>query len=53
MSNIRLKGALLDDETRCVHYHSPLDVVALQCYECRTFYVAFVARCTRLRRINR
>ena len=41
MSNIRLKGALLDDETRCVHYHSPLDVVALQCYQCRTFYPCF------------
>lgn len=41
MSNIRLKGALLDDKTRCVHYHSPLDVVALQCYHCRTFYPCF------------
>lgn len=38
-----LKGRLTDDQTRCVHYHSALDVIAIKfkccgdyypCYEC-------------------
>lgn len=38
-----LRGQLTDDQTRCVHYHSPLDIIAIRfkccgdyypCYEC-------------------
>jgi uncharacterized CHY-type Zn-finger protein len=38
-----LKGKLTDNETRCVHYHSALDIIAIKfkccdiyypCYEC-------------------
>ncbi len=40
---ITVKGKIIDDETRCEHYHSPLDVVAIKfkccgdyfpCYKC-------------------
>lgn len=40
---IEVKGKLVDNETRCEHYHSPLDVIAIKfkccgdyypCYEC-------------------
>jgi len=40
-----LRGKPVDDETRCVHYHSPLDIIAIKfkccnvyypCYECHT-----------------
>lgn len=33
-----VRGALVDGETRCVHYRSPLDVVAIQFACCREFY---------------
>jgi len=38
-----IKGKLVDDQTRCVHYHSELDIIAIKfkccgeyypCYEC-------------------
>lgn len=28
----------MDDETRCVHYHSPLDVIAIKFKCCNTYY---------------
>ena len=40
-----LKGKLTDNETRCIHYHSSLDIIAIKfkccdvyypCYECHT-----------------
>jgi len=43
MNNIEVFGKLIDDHTRCVHYHSPLDIIAIKfkccdkyypCYEC-------------------
>lgn len=42
---MKLKGLLVDDETRCEHYHSELDIIAIKfkccgifypCYECHT-----------------
>ena len=31
-------GAVVDDETRCAHYHSPLDVVAIRFKCCDRWY---------------
>lgn len=31
-------GLLVDDETRCEHYHGPLDVIALRFACCREWY---------------
>jgi uncharacterized CHY-type Zn-finger protein len=42
---IKVKGKCVDEQTRCVHYHSPLDVIAIKfkccgeyypCYECHS-----------------
>ena len=43
MAEIKVYGKLVDSETRCEHYHSPLDIIAIKfkccdkyypCYEC-------------------
>lgn len=34
-------GVLVDSETRCAHYHSPLDVVALQFFCCGEWFPCF------------
>lgn len=31
-------GPVVDDETRCIHYRTPLDVIAIQFPCCRDFY---------------
>ncbi|WP_348788746.1 CHY zinc finger protein [Leifsonia sp. NPDC080035] len=31
-------GPTVDDETRCIHYRTPLDVVAIEFACCREFY---------------
>lgn len=33
-----VKGAALDAETRCAHYHSPLDIIAIKMRCCGTYY---------------
>ena len=33
-----VRGRPVDDETRCVHWHSALDVVAIEFACCREFY---------------
>lgn len=38
---MQIYGKLIDDETRCVHYHSEKDIVALQCATCRKFYPCY------------
>lgn len=37
----RVLGRVVDAETRCAHYHGPLDVVALQFKCCEEFYPCF------------
>lgn len=37
----QVKGKVLDDETRCVHYHSPLDIIAIKFKCCKTYYPCF------------
>jgi uncharacterized CHY-type Zn-finger protein len=33
-----VKGAVIDDQTRCVHWHGPYDVVAIKFACCGDFY---------------
>ena len=34
-------GKLVDDQTRCVHYHSPVDIVAIRFKCCGKFYPCY------------
>lgn len=34
----RVLGPLVDDETRCIHYRSPLDIVAIRFACCGEYY---------------
>lgn len=34
-------GELIDNESRCVHWHSPLDVIALKFKCCQRFYACY------------
>lgn len=38
---MEVKGKLVDDQTRCSHYHSPLDVIAIKFKCCDTYYPCF------------
>lgn len=38
---VRVLGATVDDQTRCVHYRGPLDVVAIRFHCCGEFYPCF------------
>lgn len=38
---IPIKGKIVDDETRCRHYHSPLDVIAIKFKCCNEYYPCF------------
>ena len=35
---IEVKGSIIDDQTRCTHYHSPLDIIAIRFKCCDTYY---------------
>jgi len=39
--NTTIKGKLTDDQTRCIHYHSPLDVIAIKFKCCDTYYPCY------------
>ena len=36
-----VKGKLVDKQTRCTHYHSPLDIIAIKFKCCDTYYPCF------------
>jgi len=36
-----IHGKLIDDNTRCVHYHSPTDVIAIRFKCCDTYYPCY------------
>lgn len=38
---IKLSGHFIDDQTRCVHYHSALDVIAIKFKCCQTYYPCY------------
>ena len=39
--NQKVKGNIIDKETRCTHYHSKLDIIAIKFYCCQTYYPCF------------
>lgn len=39
--SIRVLGAAVDDQTRCVHYRGHLDVIAIRFHCCGEFYPCF------------
>ena len=41
MANIIIKGKPVDDQTRCVHYHSPLDIIAVKFRCCNDYYPCY------------
>ena len=41
MEATKVYGKLLDDETRCEHYHSPLDIIAIKFKCCDKYYPCY------------
>lgn len=39
---IPVRGRLIDSHTRCVHYPSPLDIIAIRFRCCQTYYPCFL-----------
>lgn len=39
--SLNIKGKIIDDQTRCVHYHSPVDVIAIKFKCCAAYYPCF------------
>ncbi|QLG74721.1 hypothetical protein HG535_0H00460 [Zygotorulaspora mrakii] len=37
----RIKGKLVDQQSRCVHWNSPLDIVGLKFKCCESFYACY------------
>ncbi len=37
-NSIPVKGKLVDEHTRCEHYHSPLDIIAIKFKCCNEYY---------------
>jgi uncharacterized CHY-type Zn-finger protein len=40
-SSGQVKGIDLDANTRCLHYHSPADIIAIKMICCETYYACF------------
>ena len=38
---MRVFGLEIDEETRCLHYHSDLDIVALKCWVCQDYFSCY------------
>lgn len=36
-----VKGKVIDQETRCEHYHTPVDIIAIKFYCCDTYYPCY------------
>lgn len=36
--HVQVKGSIIDGETRCTHYNSELDVIAIKFYCCKEYY---------------
>ncbi|TLS36536.1 CHY zinc finger protein [Pseudalkalibacillus caeni] len=41
MKQLPLKGKLVDEETRCEHYQTPQDIIAIKFDCCDTYYPCF------------
>lgn len=40
--HISVRGKMIDDETRCAHYHGQRDIIAIKFYCCNTYYPCFL-----------
>ena len=40
-NNIIIKVKPIDEQTRCVHYHSPLDIIAIKFKCCNEYYPCY------------
>jgi putative transcriptional regulator len=40
-NEIEIKGKIIDNQTRCIHYHSPLDVIAIKFKCCDSYYPCY------------
>lgn len=38
---MKIKGLLVDEQTRCEHYHTELDIIAIKFKCCDTFYPCY------------
>lgn len=38
---MQVHGFTIDNETRCKHYHSAIDVIAIKFYCCNTYYPCY------------
>ena len=38
---VRIKGKLVNEHTGCVHYHSPVDVIAIKFKCCQDYYACY------------
>jgi len=36
-----VKGRVIDEQTRCLHYHSPLDIIAIKFKCCNEYYSCY------------
>ncbi len=41
MDHINIKGKTVDDQARCIHYHSPLDIIAIKFKCCNNYYPCY------------
>ena len=41
MSKIEVYGKVIDDNTRCEHYHSPADIIAIKFKCCQKYYPCY------------
>lgn len=41
LGKVKVHGEIVDQETRCVHYHSELDIIAIKFYCCGKYYPCF------------
>ncbi|MFL4356214.1 CHY zinc finger protein [Streptococcus uberis] len=39
--NLPFLGMALDEQSRCYHYHSENDIVALKCQSCQKYYACY------------
>jgi uncharacterized CHY-type Zn-finger protein len=38
---MEIKGSVIDGQTRCIHYHSTLDIIAIKFRCCLTYYPCY------------
>ncbi len=41
IAGVQVKGKVIDHQTRCTHYHSALDIIAIKFKCCNTYYPCY------------